>query len=177
MDEKYLQEFYSNATPYNKARVKGLQMNGASNWRDAPFNYYYGVKFDNQQMFMLTLLMLGAFITNNEHLTCNCCGDSMDNYGYHALTCPNKGLMQRRHNAIVQVLNKFLNKAGFKTECEQTTVKQREINKVHQRPGDIKIYNFYNEKSGDKKHLYIDITVEIIFAETYVHWTAEARGF
>ena len=43
----------------------------------------------------------------------------MDHYGYHALSCPNGGMLFDRHDAICDILYKELRRAGYTVLKEQ----------------------------------------------------------
>jgi hypothetical protein len=182
MDLKHIAQYYEVATDKDKARLKGLQMNGANSWRYAPYNHAYGVNFTNQQVFYLTSLVFETPITNAQNILCARCNQTMDNFGHHAINCASGGLMQARHNAVCKDLNMYLHKAGYKTKLEALhESNQSESRKA--RPGDILVYDFFYDSHvnpniiAEDRNLYLDYTVANIFAESVLKKTAEERGY
>ena len=71
IDLRLLELFYHCADKHDKARIQCLSNNGATSWLDVVPTDQYGVKFDNQEMWVLLSLFFGCDIINCDKLTWN----------------------------------------------------------------------------------------------------------
>ena len=164
---------------YDCARMKGLSNNGSRAWAKAPYNQIIGIEFENCELNILNSIVLGCEIVRHEQ-DCKMCGQKMDKYGYHALSCPNGGGgTHRRHEIIKNVLNKKFIEAGFETKLEQRYQMNEngQYRKVDGVPGDILVKNVNLEGSENERHMYYDVTVSNIFEASYINNTSKTRAW
>ena len=175
IDLKLLDLFYQNGDIYDKARIKSLSVNGATSWLDVVPNNIYGVKYDNQEMWVLLSLFFGCDISNKDKL-CFKCKQPTDRKGYHALHCPKGPHVIQRHNKIRDKINKYMKQSGLNTKIEQKYKydenKQEMIDNNGKVPGDILAYNF-----DDGNNYYFDVVVGNVFAKSYINNTSKTRLF
>ena len=183
MDHYFLTKYYKNCDKYNSARLKSQSTNGASKWMHVPYHSILGKKFSNQQFLLPKSLYLGAPITQKKMINCNVCNEkNIDQFGYHALSCPCDGLMTKRHDAICDKLFEYCEMADLKVEKEKRYESDQNGNMVRItcRPDDIKIYNYITTtvipKGYDCRDIYIDVTVANITANTYIEKASKKRG-
>ena len=167
-----LENFYKHANISDMARIKCLNNNGAMSWLNVMYNYEFTRLLSNQQVFIALSLVSGLPIFTHSNLICNRCKKSMDINGHHCLHCPNGKWTEKRHDAIVNVLFKYLRKAGYICKKEQRY--DDSGNRRMERPGDIMIEN-WNLGDDEIGKLYMDITIGNIFADTYVSKCAKKR--
>ena len=167
--------FYERGDKYDAARIKCLSVNGATSWLDVVPNNMYGVKYDNQEMWVLLSLFFGCDIVNKEKL-CHKCKQLTDTKGYHALHCPKGPHVIQRHNNIRNKINKYIKQSGFNTKIEQKYKydenKQMAIELDNKIPGDIMVYRY-----NDGHDYYFDVVVGNIFANSYINNTSKSRLF
>ncbi len=179
MDKALERQFYEIATLEDKARMKSLSITGATSWLRTPPNPHYGVKYNNLEYTVLTALMLGAPILQNE-VICNRCSKICDKYGYHALICPNGPFMINRHNNICGILEGEGKRAGYRVEREVVVVPNNDPTVDRQsimnrkKPGDLKYFNW---KEMDGVDMMFDLTVGSIFCKTYKKGAAQRRFY
>ena len=172
IDLRLLELFHENANKHDKARIKCLSNNGATSWLDVVPDKLHGVKYDNQEMWVLLSLFFGCNIINNDRL-CHKCGNNMDKKGYHSLQCPKGRHQINRHNKIRDEINRLLKQAEYNTKIEQkykydqNTQQMVNDNKI---PGDTLAYRY--DQGND---YYFDTVVANIFAATYVNKTSKER--
>ena len=120
IDNFLLTQYYQNYNKYNSARLKSQSVNGASKWMNVPYNNIFGKRFSNKQFILSKSLYLGSKITQNNQINCHVCKkQGIDQYGYHALSCPGDGLMTKRHDAICDKLFQFCEMANLEVEKEK----------------------------------------------------------
>ena len=177
-----LTEFYNGHTIYDSARLKCTSSNGALAWLNVAYNDIFGRKFTNRESVLSKSLVLRSKITNILDYPCDCCMEKMDCYGYHALSCPAKGMITQRHDAICDKLFDFCIVAKLQVQKEQRYQDDGNGGKIriHGHPGDIKIINYFSTSEKPKDavglDLYIDCTVVNIFADTYINTSSKKRG-
>ena len=178
MDKKYLSELYMKGSKYDRARMKGLSNNGSRAWAQAPYNQILGIEYENSELSILNSLLLGCEIVRNEQ-DCKMCGQRMDKFGYHALSCPKGGGTHRRHEIIKNVLNKKFNEAGFQTKLEQRYVigENGHYKRVDGVPGDILVFNWNMEGDENERNMYFDLSVGNIFDSSYINSTSKTRAW
>ena len=149
--------FYDKGDKYDNARIRCLSVNGATSWLDVVPNNLYGVKYDNQEMWVLLSLFFGCDISNKDKL-CFKNKQPTDRKGYHALHCPKGPHVINRHNRIRDTINQYMKQSGFNTKIEQKYKydenKQEMVGKDGKIPGDILAYRFNNGKD-----VYFDVVV------------------
>ena len=182
IDNKYMRLFNENGTDYDRARIRSLTTAGATAWLFVPANGFYGQKYTNLEHYILLSLFLGAKMVQQRKI-CKRCGQEMDEFGYHCLSCPSGPLMIQRHNGLRNISLRFAKMAGFRVEIEQKY--NREMagldledtdldDPIHGVPGDIKIYDWYDDRDQDKD-MYGDMVVGNIFAPSYISNTRKER--
>ena len=182
IDSYLLFKYYENYNQFNSARLKSLSTNGALSWLHVPYNNFYGRQFSNQQILLLKSLVLGAKITSKSNINCNLCGEKLDQFGYHALSCRFKGLMTIRHDAICDKMFSYCKMANLDVEQEKRYEQDVDGNKtrIEGRPGDIKINNYFTSTTlpdgVQHRHLYVDFTVANIYDKSYINKAAKQRA-
>ena len=107
----------------------------------------------------------------------------MDKYGHHALSCPGKGLMTKRHDAICDKFYDYCVMAKLDVEKEQRYKDDGNNGKIRiqGRPGDIKIKNYFTAstipRNSNHRDLYVDFSIVNIFADTYINKASKYRGY
>ena len=181
IDKKYLKLFNEFGTDQDRARIRSLSTAGATSWLTVPANSFYGQKFTDLEYYVTMTLFIGGKLVQEKQY-CKRCGQEMDEYGYHALSCPNGPYMIARHNGIRDVVVKVGRQAGMQVEIEQKYNREMEgldmedtdgDDPIHGIPGDIKIQNWFDRR--DNKDLFGDIVVGNIFAPSYVTNTRKER--
>ena len=122
------------------SRIRSCSSSGLpSAWLNAVPSPFAGAAFSPRIFVIAVKLWLGAQIQTT---TANCpfCKKRMDDKGYHACTCRNKGTFTRRHNKLVHVILAFC-KQGFlapKLEpCIPTIQTRNGITREYNTRGDI----------------------------------------
>ena len=170
IDLRMLELFNDKADKYDKARIQCLSNNGATSWLDVVPNDYYGVKYDNQEMWVLLSLFFGCNIINIDKL-CHKCGNKMDKRGYHSLQCAKGKHQIQRHNSIRDEVNKLLRQAQYNTKIEQKYKYSADNGQIiinNKIPGDILAYRY--DQGND---YYFDAVVGNIFATSYINNTSK----
>ena len=180
MDNSLEAQIKNYGSKYDHARIYALQMNGTQTFQNVPYNTHYSTEFSNQDHHFITSLIFGLKISNKNKLMCKLCNKTMDNYGYHALSCPNGGYMIKRHDALCDKLGEFAKQAGFEVKFEERyrLNSNNEKERIPGRPGDILIHNYTDEyEYKSPTDVYYDITVGNIFSNTYIDNTSKERGW
>ena len=143
--------------------------------------YIWWCEFANQESHLSKSFILGSPITNIIEEECELCEDKMDRFGYHVLSCPSKGLMTKRHDAICDKFYDYCVMAKLDVQKEQRYKDDPIMGKVRiqGRPGDIKINNYFTiaEKPKDAKqrNLHVDFAVVNIFSDAYIDTSSKKR--
>lgn len=168
IDKKHLEIFYQNATESDKARLKAVSINGASQWMNSIPNNTFGTEFSNKQCMIILSLYLGCKINcNNEN--CIKCNDQCDKFGIHSLQCKHGPQNIEKHNKIRDIINTYCINAGYETTIEEKVNNSN----VKRKPGDIKIHGWNDDENIDA---YFDVSIVNVMAKSYVHKAAEKRG-
>ena len=181
IDNKHMRLFNQNGTDHDKARIRSLTTAGATAWLFVPANGFYGQKYTNMEYYVILSLFLGAPLVH-ERKICNRCGQEMDKYGYHTLSCPSGPLLIQRHNGIRNICVGFAKTAGLRVEIEQRY--NREIGGLDLEdteledpiggiPGDLKIFNWYDRLTD--KDMFGDVVIGNIFSPSYIMNTRKER--
>ena len=169
MDKKFMDEILARADWKDVARIKCLSNNGALSWLNVPYNMNWSVEFNNQYFYLLLCLVLGAPVAADDYF-CRGCQNVADKFGHHALSCSGADGKQlfKRHDSLCNYLAKWLRQAHYKIEMEARYLcKDGVWNRRLQRPGDIKIVDFFVQ-ADEPKDLYLDISVGNIFAPSHL---------
>ena len=140
------------------ARVISCGGPTAGCWLDAiPSSHDYTLS--NAEFCMASLLRLGASLPALRAIdTCIAqCGEPIDKFGYHLLTCKWGGGAIHRHDRGLDSVHQMLSSVGLR--CRKDLIEQFE---GKQRP-DIAVYDFDNGKK-----LLLDITISHPWAQNYI---------
>ena len=66
------------------------------------------LRFELLLMVLLKSLILGSKITNKKDLKCTLCGQQLDMYGHHALSCEMKNMITDRHDLLCDKLFSYV---------------------------------------------------------------------
>ena len=100
--------------------IKSQSTNDASKWMHVPYHSMLGKKFSNQQFLGSKSLYLGSPITQKKSINCSVCNEKgINQFEYHAFSCPGDGLMTKRHDAICDKLFEYCELADLKMEKEK----------------------------------------------------------
>jgi len=169
---------YSNATEKKRAcaRFNSISVTGASTWTDAALNNFYGLALTDSEWLLAQSLYLGSPITTQDQV-CKRCKGVADKWGYHALSCQSGKFNVLLHDRIVQVVERWLKKASFRTEREQRwncgNYNEGKHNR-RERPGDIKVFD-WSTHPAQQKHAYFDIVCPNPMAPANIEGSARTR--
>ena len=132
-------------SPRDLARLQSISDKGASSFLGViPSKALFQV-FDSREFVTLVRLWLGLKLGFRNSPACPFCKETMDSYGYHALTCRKGGCLSVRHNALREAFLRFCKVSGI-TGVEREA--QGLIQGSSDRPADALL-------PGDDSSLYV----------------------
>ena len=176
MDKKHLALFELNAQQSDMARIKSLSNNGSMSWLNVMYKWAVPRQLSNQQMFVALSLVCGLPMLSMNGKFCNYCNKNLDIFGHHCLSCIDTGLVYERHDKICNILADYLVEAGYQIQMEARYhivdgIKCRRL----QRPGDIKVLNWYFQEQEITGSMYFDVSVGNLFCKSHVKGASNNR--
>ena len=149
----------------SKARYFALQEPESNAWLNAIPSSVLGTLLDNHAFRVSIALRLGAPVY--EPHNCNSCGQSVDIYGYHGLSCHKSAGRMARHSALNQILQRALASAGFPSVLEPVGVCRSDGKRADG-------MTRFPWKSG--KPLLWDVTCKDSLCQSYIHLSSKKAG-
>ena len=152
-------------TPVEQARLRAVSSEHAGDWLNCIPMKGTGLKLDNTTLSTCTALRLGTNL-NRPHECANC-GDFVDKFSRHGLSCPRAKGTFPRHNQCNNVVVRALISAGTLAKDEPTNL----CNQDSKRPDGITFTPWH-----EGKNLAWDFTCKDTLASSYVIKTSKKAG-
>ena len=185
MDKEWLKRFKRIGNDNDNARILSLGVSGTASWINCVPNNYYGQDLSNSDELVLLSLRMGAKI-REEGTICARCGEEMDVYGHHALSCKNGHFNILRHDSVRDRIVYWMKQARMEPKIEQRWMNQEEelrkrniakgkqISTILERPGDIAVPGYFKDGRSDTT-AYFDVVISNIWSKSYIQHTAKRR--
>lgn len=158
------EELLLSSSPIERARLLASSSKPASKWLHAIPSHQLGLLLDNDSARIAVALRLGNKVC--EPHVC-ICGEMVDQYGYHALSCNKMKAKYFRHMDINKIFSMAFIAATFPNTLEPYGISRRD----GKRPDGLTSYPWSHGKS-----LIWDVTVVNTVAASYVNMTSVKSG-
>ena len=167
VNSKLFNSLQENASIREKARLNTISSEHAGAWLRAIPNPHLGLTMSPHEFIIAVRIWLGIplFPSPPDSLKC-CCGQTLDPFGNHLLSCCHGPLCVRRHNALCEIIFHAL-----LSDCKNVKLEQRCSGEDGRRPGDVYHPDFLEDKAG-----YFDISIRNSLQPSYVTKSAIQAG-
>ena len=143
VNRELLKDLLASSTLRDKVRLTSTSQQHAGDWLRVAPNPNLGSHIENTDFLLLSSFHLGVPILPAAAAGAPClkCGQPLDRFGDHLVSCPQAGAWKRHNGGLCSPLNSIATAAGFDVDLEQSVQGRR-------RPADLLIHKWRNGRDA-----------------------------